>query len=54
MESPRRGVSPAGGGGEARGREGVCGEFRGGIFFFSGLKFPPGRCATKTLPNLFG
>ena len=44
IENPRKGVSRAGGGGGASGREGVCGEWGGGGVaknFFSGPKFPP-------------
>ena len=44
---------PHGMGGEARGREGVCGEFGeggGAKYFFSGPKFPP-REASLTVPE---
>ena len=43
MENPRRGVSWVSGGGGARGRESVCGEFCGGggaKYFFSGAEIP--------------
>ena len=40
-ETPRRGGLPGVGGGGARGREGVCGEWGEAKYFFSGPIFPP-------------
>ena len=53
LKSQRGGVSGQGGGGGARGREGVCEDFGGGggsKFFFSGPKGPPRL--TKCSQNL--